>query len=224
MKRTVLFFFLGTTVLLSGCASVSVRPKHDKLRGSSNPDAFLVEDFHVDEATMRVDRTGEELRRFKQDLESQLSEDTTQALKGLGRPVGRTRDAKVHEVSRQSAWLVKGRVTSVEQGSRMLRSLIGFGAGRTKMETEVEIYDLTQSDRGAALMFQTSGGSGAEPGALISINPVMMVIKGTLTATNTGLRADSRRTARMIAAYISEALAAQGFLDQKSVRKAKVKL
>jgi len=224
MRRAFLFLILGTTVFLNGCASVSVRPKYDKLHGSSNPAAILVEDFHVDEAAMRVDRTGEELRQFKQDLESQLSEDTAQALERLGRPVRRTRDANVHEMSRQPAWLVKGRVTSVEQGSRMLRSLIGFGAGRTKMETEVEIYDLTQADHGAALMFQTSGGSGAEPGALVSLNPVLMVVKATLTATNTGPSADSKRTARMIAAYISEALAAHGFLDQKNVRKAKVKL
>ena len=66
-------------------------------------------------------------------------------------------------------WLIRGEFTRVNQGSRLLRSTIGFGAGGTKVETNVYVYDLSKSSTTPFLTFSTSGGSNAEPGAITGL-------------------------------------------------------
>src|SRR6202035_1685460 len=45
--------------------------------------------------------------------------------------------------TRAGVWLITGQFVRVDQGSRALRGLIGLGAGGTKMETIVRVYDLS---------------------------------------------------------------------------------
>ena len=67
---------------------------------------------------------------------------------------------------KKHVWFVRGEFKTVCQGSRLLRSAIGFGAGGTKIETHVEVYDLASNSATPFLTFSTTGGSGAEPGAI----------------------------------------------------------
>jgi Domain of unknown function (DUF4410) len=54
-----------------------------------------------------------------------------------------------------SAWLVTGEFVRVTQGSRALRGLVGLGAGGTKLETAVRVYDLSHLSKGPVLQFET---------------------------------------------------------------------
>jgi hypothetical protein len=105
---------------------------------------------------------------------------------------------------RQNAWIVRGQFTTVYQGSRLLRSAIGFGAGGTKVETKVQVYDLSQPEGAPFLTFSTTGGSNSEPGAILALttDPVQLAIGGVSGAAH-GLSEDAARTAREITAELS---------------------
>jgi Domain of unknown function (DUF4410) len=129
---------------------------------------------------------------------------------------------------RQPAWLITGQFTRVNQGSRPLRLALGLGAGGTKMETTAQVYDLSTRSRQQPLFtFSTTGGSNAEPGLITSIGPLAPTTVPVLVISMAGkgmhgVSEDAKRTARVIAAYVSEQLAARGYLPaDKRAGKAK---
>jgi hypothetical protein len=122
--------------------------------------------------------------------------------------------------------LVEGRVLRVRQGSRLLRVGIGFGAGGTRMETSVRVYNLGLSATEPWLRFETTGGSGAEPGLVgmlvpspLSIPAAASVIGGVVTAGALGTKGvtqDAQRTGRTIAAAVHDRLAGRGVVARKA--------
>ena len=108
----------------------------------------------------------------------------------------------------------------MNQGSRALRAFVGFGAGRTKLETIVHVYDLQAGYSGMPFMsFTTSGGSGAMPGALASIGPIGAVVKGVAGAAK-GLTQDTARTSREITAQLSEYMYRSGWISEVPIHPA----
>ncbi len=219
------YFLLPSVLVLAGCASVSVRPGQTSASPTLRampPRQILISDFDFNRSKVQADRTGKDLVDFERKMASDLSDDLLHSLGPLGIPAHEIGDTASVQTAPQAAWLIRGQFKDVVQGSRALRSLVGFGSGRTKLETDVEIYDLSLSTQAPLLTFQTTGGSGSEPGALLSLNPVGLAIGGGGKAIVTGLSADSKRTARMIAAYLSSALATRGYIAPDKVRKAKI--
>ena len=122
--------------------------------------------------------------------------------------------ALVHE----DAWLVRGEFTRVYQGSRLLRGTIGFGLGGTKLETKVQVYDLSRPAPEPFLTFRTTGGSNAEPGAItgIATDPLTLgigLVVGGAGGVAHGLSEDSARTAREITAMLSDYMFRHGMID-----------
>ena len=99
-------------------------------------------------------------------------------------------------------------------------------SGPTKMETTTQVYDLSTRSRQMPLFtFSTSGGSNAEPGIITSVGPfapttVPLLVISVAGKGAHGVSEDAKRTARVIAAYISEQLVARGYLpaDKKAGR------
>jgi len=110
---------------------------------------------------------------------------------------------------------VRGEFVKVQQGSRLLRSAVGFGAGGTKLETRVEVYDLAQNSTTPFLTFSTTGGSGAEPGAILAVSadPLQIAIGGVTGAAH-GLSEDTKRTAREITAEFSDYMYKRGWISE----------
>jgi hypothetical protein len=119
---------------LVGCASVSV--KNLDAGGTSfppgvKPVVIYVAPFETAGGEFNVDREGADLADFKQNLQQMLSAALTAEI-----PLHLVPAQAVNRVPAQSnAWIVCGRFVRVNQGSRLLRSTVGFGAGGTKMET-----------------------------------------------------------------------------------------
>jgi hypothetical protein len=113
---------------------------------------------------------------------------------------------------RQPAWLITGQFTRVNQVAAPCAS------GGTKMETTAQVYDLSKRSRQQPLFtFSTTGGSNAEPGIITSVGPlapttVLAVVISVAGKGAHGVSEDAKRTARVIAAYVSERLAARGYL------------
>jgi hypothetical protein len=96
---------------------------------------------------------------------------------------------------------VTGQFTYVEQGSRALRAVVGMGAGGTKVETTVRLYDLSVSSSKPVVTFNTTGGSNAQPGVITGggLNAGGLS-SGVLNVY--GLDDDLKRTAREIRNFI----------------------
>ncbi len=130
--------------------------------------------------------------------------------------------------------LVEGKILRVRQGSRALRLGIGFGAGRSLLETSVKVFNLERSATKPWLVFETSGGSNAEPGLAgmlvpspVSIPVAVTIVGGAAAAgaiTGKGVTEDALRTGRTIAASIHGHLAAHGLMKKTATVKRRGKM
>lgn len=187
--------------LVSGCASVSV--KDDRLVGDgglTKPERIYVLPFSTS-GEFNVDREGAELAQFERDLQNMMTAALLERFPNHLVPASPA--SSLAAVPQGNFWVVGGRFTRVNQGSRALRAVVGFGAGGTKVETDVYVYDRTLGSDLPFKTFRTTGGSGAQPGAVLSAGPVGAAVSAVGGAAK-GLTDDVVRTSRMITADLSE--------------------
>jgi hypothetical protein len=121
-------------------------------------------------------------------------------------------------------WLVRGSFEAVNEGSRLLRAGLGFGLGKTKMETTSQLVDFSKGYPETLLTITTTGGSGIAPGAAAAFAPIApLTLPTTLInaasgsaggAIGSGISIDRRRTAREIVATISEYSVQHGLIQK----------
>jgi hypothetical protein len=206
---------MALLLTLAGCASISVQPSSE-VATKGMPQKVYVEPFATAKADFKVDRDGAELTEFKSDLQAMLVAGITTDLSKRLIPAEAAK--KIRPLPRENAWLIRGEFVRVNQGSRLLRGAVGFGAGGTKLETKVEVYDLSMGDGKPFLTFSTTGGSNAEPGALPSLatDPLTLVIEAAGGAGNVahGVTEDTERTAREITAELSDYMYRSGWIPE----------
>ena len=197
--------------MLTGCASISVQPG-SQYATKQMPQKIYVAAFSTAHGEFNVDREGKELADFKTGLQNMMTAGTTEYITEKLVPAVALNKNKPKP--RENAWLIRGQFVQVNQGSRALRGLIGFGAGGTKMLTKVEVYDLSTDDKKPFLTFSTTGGSNAEPGAILALStdPLQLAIGGVSGAAH-GLSEDAARTAREITAELSDYMYARGWIS-----------
>jgi hypothetical protein len=204
---------LVLTLALVSCASVSVEEGTERVT-QKMPEMIYVADFSTAHSDFQVDRTGKEFAEFKKNLQLMLK--TAMVADLTDKLVPAAAVGKSKQTGLRNAWLVRGEFTTVQQGSRLLRSAIGFGAGGTKVETRVEVYDLAQNPGAPFLTFSTTGGSGSEPGAILALStdPLQLAIGGVTGAAH-GLSEDTARTAREITAEFSNYMYHRGWISEE---------
>lgn len=204
--------FLIPALLLSGCSSISVlKEKQNPNVAFHAPTKIYVRDFTGDQKVFRVDRKEDSLVEFQNKTANQLSEDLVKKLNDCVLPAERLQDAS--KMPKGNVWFVEGNFDRVNQGSRMMRILIGMGAGGTKIETTVRILSLAKSRPEEILTFKTSGGSNMEPGPGLLCgppDPTDFITTPLWATAMTGLTKDTSRTAKEIAAEISDYLQKHG--------------
>jgi hypothetical protein len=228
MKRVFLPSLLISTCLLllgSGCSSISVQPRSSREVSPSAPQRIVIADFgYADESgRVRVDREGPDLRAFKHDLTVKMSTFLAKDMSRFGIPVEQSSGGKVP--AGPLGWLITGQFTRINQGSRALRIIVGLGAGGTKMQTRVRVVS-TATGR-SICSFRTTGGSNADSGIITSYGPLTVATAGgalinVVGSSAHGVTEDARRTAKMIADYISQQLAQRGAIPQNKAREPKI--
>jgi hypothetical protein len=207
---------LALALALASCASVSVQ-KAAEQSTPQMPQKIYVADFDVANGNFKVDREGPELVDFKRNLRDMMQ---TASVTDLShRLIPAVPATKAQAFQPENAWLIRGEFTKVNQGSRLLRGAIGFGAGGTKMETNIYVYDLNQSSNTPFLTFSTTGGSNAEPGAVTggATDPVVAAIGVVASGAGNvahGLTEDTARTAREITAELSDYMYRSGWISK----------
>lgn len=207
---------MALMLVLASCASISVE-KTASQATPQMPQKIYVAPFDVANGNFKVDREGGELVTFKRDLRTMMQTGIVTDL--THRLILAVPDRQGRTSQPENAWLIRGEFTKVNQGSRLLRGTIGFGAGGTKMETNVYVYDLNQSTDTPFLTFSTTGGSNAEPGAVTggATDPVVAAIGMAASGAGGfahGLTEDAARTAREITAELSDYMYRSGWISK----------
>jgi len=210
---------------LCSCASVSVK-KIELLTArppSKAPTKILVKAPTFYDPSLRVDRSGTRLETFKYEQQERFTRNLVRLLSKHVAPAQAV--AATAPLPQGNYWMIMGRFDRVNQGSRLLRSVVGFGLGGTKLEMSVVVYDLSKKTPRPFLLIQTTGGSNAPPGAIGTAAFFVTGVTALFSAANlfegtrSGLTFDTLRTAREIAASLSEFLSERGALSsEKALR------
>ena len=212
----------GLAASLSSCASVSVTnvitlenppPVH-------RPRGIYVRPFEFEEGTVRVDREGEKLNEFETALQDQLAAELVARFREYLAPSDVLPASAV--VPAGDFWVVTGRFTRINQGSRALRSTIGFGAGGTKLDVSATVSNHATGEAQPFVLIQTTGGSNAMPGAIMGVIAWPMVLQGA-QGLIAGVTADARRTSKQIAAALADYLKKHGMEVSSKAPKPKMK-
>ena len=212
-------FALIILPLLAGCASVSVKEDQWAKERLALPKRVYVKNYEMPPEVLAVDRAGEELETFRKTTADNFNRELCERISGRIAPaVPLTEKAR----PKKGDWVVEGRFLQVKQGSRLLRSLVGLGAGGTKMEARTIVSVVgARGTKKTIAEIETTGGSNAEPGLLTFPTPIGGGIRAVLSLAKTGVTADQLRTARMISAAMAEKLEAQGYTLPSKKQKAK---
>ena len=204
-SRRKVFFAIGLLGGLVGCASVGVR-NPAQAANPKLPKQIFVADFDTSKGTFHVSRSGDQLVTLQQKTANVLANYLVADLSKSVVPASRQDGSRK---TRTDAWIITGEFVRVNEGSRALRGLIGAGAGGTKMETIVRVYDLSRLSKEPVLQFETSGGSNAEPGAVLG--GMFGALPNALrNAGARGVTDDTARTAREITAMVADYYAKNG--------------
>lgn len=132
------------------------------------------------------------------------------------------------------ALVIDGQFVNVDEGNRLRRLVIGLGAGASKLDTEVKIYQFANGTPAQLLDFTTHAESGKMPGAALTMGAGAAAQGGATAAmgaasvgmagaktysSSMGNLADS--TAKQVVAYFSQYAANQGWITQDQVQSVK---
>lgn len=220
-------------LLAGGCSSVSVIEEREDaaLAPANRPPAVYLRLFDLPagaEFEVSSPNEGEDPRRRV----GQLIVDGF--FTRSGRWIAPARVLADGEKSPRTGLLVDGRLLRTNQGSRALRLGIGFGLGRSRMDTSVRVFNLAKSADKPWLTFKTTGGSNMEPGLVaalvtapisapvVALPAAASVAGGAMSTASRGFKGvtqDGKRTGRAIAATIHDRLADRGLVERKAYPK-----
>ncbi|CAN5507815.1 hypothetical protein BH09VER1_BH09VER1_54000 [soil metagenome] len=210
MLTRLLILALGLS--LGACASVNVNKVQTLTpqAPSGTPLKIYLKPFTFYDPAVRVDRSGKSLEEFKFELQEKFTRHLAAELKQTVAPVKVI--AATAPVPRGPYWLITGRFDRVYQGSRLLRSVVGFGLGSTKFDTSVVVWDLSPKEPRPFLLVETKGGSFLPRGTVNKIGYFVSSATGLTSAAalvggvREGLTFDTIRTSREVSASFSEYL------------------
>jgi hypothetical protein len=184
---------------------------------AANPRPVAVHDFAFDVAHLRTDQgvmAGREgpAKRVLGNLRPEetpaqkaarlaglLSETIAQELTALKIPATREPQGTPWPAT---GLVVRGEFLQVDEGNRLKRAVVGFGAGATEALVQVEVYDLEQNREKPILVYGTGTGSKPTPGGIVAMNPYAMAAKYVLSRNAT--EKDVRHLGKQIAKDLAQ--------------------
>jgi hypothetical protein len=228
-----------------GCAPTNVQQQSTGLTQAPRPDAILVYDFAVspDEVKLDTGLSAELMQKYEQYKGASRSAEEVK----VGHKVA---DAVANELVKKirsyGLWadrsfgnpsgtgkvlMVKGQFVSIGEGNRTERVTIGLGAGRTSVQANIQVYELTPQGmqevdtlRGTSKSGYKPGmaemmGVGAVAGHLLMSTEVSGAIAGATEMTTATVEADGKRLADKIAVDLGNFFVTQGWIPPDAVKK-----
>lgn len=202
-------------VALTGCGSATISDRRE-FAGAAAPAIVYVADFDLDAANVRsssgplppppalpglppLPGTPKDPRALARELIDTMSATIVHDLSAAG-----VRAARLPRASAVPAtgWLVRGVFTTVDQGDRLGRAVVGFGAGKTAMQVLVDVADLAHGAPQPFYALRADADSGTAPGAgpTLVLGPAGVAARFALAGQD--LDRDVRRAASQIAAEL----------------------
>lgn len=236
--------------LLVGCAAATITPQETAPAPGAiqRPDKIVVYDFAVSAADVtenqgilqkayRAVADKDEAQREAEKLATgraaaqELSKDLVKQLQELGFNVD---NPPRGTPAGANALVIDGQFLSADEGNRARRLIIGFGAGASKLVTQVTVSQVPES--GAAnqlLSFKTAADSGKMPGAAVTMGAgaaaqgaaaatAVTAATGAAKVYSSMLSTLVDKTAKQITAYLSQYFASQGWISSDQAQKAKL--
>jgi len=243
IKLGILILFM--LALAAGCAPTNVQQENMTVAQLNRPSLILVYDFAVTPQEVELDtglsadimqkyeehkgetRTAEEIKvghkvadALAEELVKRIRSYGLWAERGFGLPQGNAKDL-----------LVKGQLLSIDEGNRTERVAIGLGAGRTSVQANVQVYEMTAKGlqkvdamRGNAKSGDKPGmgemmGVGAIAGHLLASTLVSGTLSGVSEMTSATVESDAKRLANKIAVDLGNFFVDQGWIPPDAVKK-----
>jgi hypothetical protein len=247
---------LAAVTVLAGCAGASITPGSGSPQVSSvpvtqaaRPAEIVVSDFTfapsaVHEGTAPLQRlsrafSSQSQNQDKSEIGSEtakaISEELTKKLQALGFTVVRQ---PAGTPIADNALVIDGQFTSIDEGNRLRRLVIGFGAGASKLDTDVQVARVSSGERQQVLNFKTEANSGRMPGAAVTMGAGAAAQGGAtvaMGAANAGIAGVkgyrgmvsrlAEQTADQISGYLAQYFEQQGWITAAQAKEAtRVKL
>jgi hypothetical protein len=246
MKSRIRFGLLVFIMLAvaAGCAPTNVQEKSMTIAQLPKPDLILVYDFAVSPEEVKLDkglsadlmqkyeelkgasRTAEEIKvghkvadAVAAELVKKINSYGLFAERAFGLPQGKGK-----------VLMVKGQFLTIDEGNRTERVTIGLGAGRTDVQANVQVYELTPQGRkevdtlrGTAKSGEKPGmaemmGIGAIAGHLLASTVVSGALAGGTEMTSATVEADGKRLANQIAKELGNFFVEQAWIPPDAVK------
>jgi Domain of unknown function (DUF4410) len=249
MKGKIRFGLLTFMVLavVAGCGPTNVKQQPRSMAGGqpARPSLVLVYDFAVSPDEVKLDkglsadlmqkyeehkgetRAAEEIKvghrvadALARELVSKIRTYGLWAERGLGFPHGTEGDL-----------IIKGQFLSIDEGNRTERVTIGLGAGRTSVQVNVQVFEVTPEGmqevdtlRGTAKSGYKPGmgemmGLGAITGHLLASTVVSGTLSGVSEMTSATVEADGKHLAEKIAADLGKLFVDKGWIPPEAMKK-----
>jgi hypothetical protein len=243
--KKILWLFGVVLAISAGCAPTNVQQQSTTLTQLPRPDVILVYDFAVSPDEVKLD-TGLSSELMQKYAQHKGASPTAQEIK-LGHKVAETvADELVKTIRSYGLWaergfgyssgrgkvlMVKGQFVSIDQGNRTERVAVGLGAGRSDVQANVQVFELTpqglqqvDSMRADAKSGYKPGmaemmGAGAIAGHLLMSTVVSGVVAGASEMTSATVEADGKRLADKIAIELGNFFVNQAWIPPDAVKK-----
>lgn len=211
MKRTLVSGMVSASLLFLAIITQGAAQTGDPVgkmhaHPAGKPEVIYIRNFEIEASGIsQGGRLGGRLPRLQQNPEEEahklvevLASALTEELQNRKVPARRLYPG---EDMPHKGWLVKGEFLEVDEGNRLRRAAIGFGAGSTEMLAEMSIFDLYVNRYEPFLVSGTGSKSGGGPGALVMMNPYAAAAKFVLSKRAS--ERDVKKIARQIADVIT---------------------
>src|SRR5438552_4689342 len=234
---------LMVTLALAGvaaCARTSVENVNVRAVGLPKPQLIVVEDLGVTPGDVALDSAiGARLTQM-----AQSTPDSEQEVK-VGREVARiVRESLVKEISKLGipavsaatatpvvgpSLSIEGQFLSVDEGNRLRRMVVGFGAGASEVRTLVQVYETTSEGRRLVEDFYTTVKSSRKPGMgpMVGVGAAAgRAVMSAAASTGVGLatehsqtvEGDAKHTADEITKVLKKFFADPGWISPELAR------
>jgi hypothetical protein len=231
--------------MMAGCAPSQVQQEKMDLKAFPKPDLILVYDFAVSPEEVHLDKgLSAELKQKYEQHKGQSR--TAQEIKIGHKVADVVAEELVKNIRTQGLWaqrgfapphgnrqmvLIKGQFLSIDEGNRTERVTIGLGAGRTDVQANVQLYDVTHEGlkeldalRGDSKSSYKPGmaemmGVGSLAGHLLTSTVVSGALAGGTEMTVATVQADGKRLADKIASELGQYFVDQGWILPKVEKK-----
>ncbi len=230
-----------------GCAPTNVQQEKTTATQLPRPDRILVYDFAVSPEEVKLDkglsadlmqkyeehkgssRTAEEIK-VGHKVADAVAAELVNKIRGYGLMAER---AFGLPQGKGKLLMVKGQFLSIDEGNRTERVAIGLGAGRTSVQANVQLYEMTPGGMKEVDALRGTAKSGRKPGMgeMMGIGAIAghlltsTVISGALAAgtemTSATVEADGKRLAENIAQDLGKFFVDQGWIPPEAVKKSR---